>query len=101
MVERTNGIRDTGVRSPVGPPNLMRILKLIITSILIGAPTSFMLTFLSTPLLWKLEAILGVELAGHHGPSDWIFILNLVLFPCLIFLLLKKLASKRAGFDHS
>jgi len=26
--------------------------------------------FLSTPLLWKLEAPTGLELAGHSGPAD-------------------------------
>ena len=30
--------------------------------------------FLSTPLLWKLEAPTGLELAGHSGPSDWLLL---------------------------
>src|SRR3989338_5338689 len=97
MVLRVHGMDEVGVRSPIGPQHLMKTLKLIIASVLIGVPTSFMLTFLSTPLLWRLEPILGIELAGHSGPSSWIFILNLVLFPCLIFLLLEKLANKRTS----
>jgi len=27
---------------------------------------------LVTPVLWKLEPVVGVELAGHSGPADWI-----------------------------
>jgi len=30
--------------------------------------------FLATPLLWKLEAPTGLELAGHSGPSDWLLL---------------------------
>ncbi len=26
-----------------------------------------------TPVLWKLEPVLHMELAGHSGPSDWFF----------------------------
>jgi len=28
--------------------------------------------FLLTPLLWQLEEPLGLELAGHSGPADWV-----------------------------
>jgi hypothetical protein len=39
---------------------------------------------LLTPALWHLEPILHMELAGHSGPSDWIFYLVwLILIPLL------------------
>jgi hypothetical protein len=28
---------------------------------------------LLTPVLWRLEPVLHVELAGHSGPADWVF----------------------------
>ena len=51
---------------------------------LIGLPFGWIVSMLLTPLLWKLEPILHVELAGHSGPSDWIFyVVWLVLIPLL------------------
>lgn len=40
---------------------------------LIGLPVGWITAMLLTPLLWKLEHILNIELAGHSGPADWIF----------------------------
>lgn len=79
------------------PPNLMHTLKQVILAVLIGVPVSPVLTVLSTPLLWKLESILGIELAGHSGPSDWIFIVNLILFPSLVFVLLRYFSGRNIG----
>jgi hypothetical protein len=31
-------------------------------------------SFLLTPLLWKLESPLHMELAGHSGPANWILL---------------------------
>lgn len=47
------------------------------------AITGFVVTFMLTPLLWKLEEPLGLELAGHSGPADWIFLTVIGLF-CLL-----------------
>jgi hypothetical protein len=38
----------------------------------VALPVSFIGGMLMTPLLWRLESVLGIELAGHSGPSDWI-----------------------------
>ena len=43
-------------------------------------------SFLATPLLWKLENVLHVELAGHSGPTDWI-IVSAVLLLWAIFVI--------------
>ena len=45
-------------------------------AIAIGAPLGWILTMLATPLLWKLEPVLHMELAGHSGPSDWVFLVG-------------------------
>jgi hypothetical protein len=37
-----------------------------------GFVVGCLLCVLATPLWWKLEGILGVELAGHSGPADWL-----------------------------
>jgi hypothetical protein len=42
----------------------------MILSTLFGALVGSFLAMLATPLLWKLEAPTGMELAGHSGPSD-------------------------------
>lgn len=35
-------------------------------------PAGAFAAFLVTPVLWKLETMLGLELAGHSGPADWV-----------------------------
>ena len=63
----------------------MWLLKNICIAVFIGVPTAWLLTFMLTPLLWKLEPIFGIELAGHSGPADWIFITNVIALPTVIF----------------
>jgi hypothetical protein len=50
---------------------MARLFGFIFTG-LAGFVAGIFLSFLSTPLLWKLEDIVHIELAGHSGPSDWI-----------------------------
>ncbi|UYL07921.1 hypothetical protein B9G69_012775 [Bdellovibrio sp. SKB1291214] len=48
--------------------------KVILTIIgtAVGFMTGLILGFALTPILWKLEPVLGLELAGHSGPSTWV-----------------------------
>lgn len=51
-----------------------------------------------TPLLWRLEPILHMELAGHSGPSDWIFyVVWALMIPGLFvaFLLVLRHSSQK------
>jgi uncharacterized RDD family membrane protein YckC len=58
---------------------------------LVGFPTGWIFAMLLTPLLWRLEPILHMELAGHSGPSDWIFYLVwALLIPGLFFVFQRK-----------
>jgi hypothetical protein len=50
---------------------LRRILWTALAAVL-SFPIGTIFVFLLTPVLWKLEPVLHVELAGHSGPSDWI-----------------------------
>jgi len=50
----------------------------------------------STPLLWRLEPILHMELAGHSGPSDWIFLCSwAMIVPTLFAVFFWTLRARR------
>ena len=48
----------------------MRRVAVMTVSTMAGALGGSFLAMLATPMLWKLEAPTGIELAGHSGPSD-------------------------------
>jgi len=50
----------------------LRYLALLTAAALVALPVSFIGGMAMTPVLWRLEPVLRMELAGHSGPSDWI-----------------------------
>lgn len=52
---------------------MKRSVLAMLLAVLLGLPTGWLSAMLLTPVLWRLEPILHVELAGHSGPSDWVF----------------------------
>jgi ABC-type antimicrobial peptide transport system permease subunit len=65
-------------------------------SLLIGLPLGWIVAMFSTPLLWRLEPILHMELAGHSGPSDWIFYLVwAMVVPTLFAVVFRSLRARR------
>lgn len=56
---------------------------------------------LLTPALWRLEPIVGVELAGHSGPSDWVFVVIWVLLVLVVFALMKRMMGGSSRNDGS
>jgi ABC-type antimicrobial peptide transport system permease subunit len=63
---------------------MKRAALALVLAVLIGLPLGWIITMMLTPALWKLEPILHMELAGHSGPSDWIFYaMWLVVVPVL------------------
>jgi ABC-type antimicrobial peptide transport system permease subunit len=63
---------------------MKRAAMALVLAVLIGLPLGWIITMMLTPALWKLEPILHMELAGHSGPSDWIFyVMWLVVVPVL------------------
>ncbi len=63
---------------------MKRTVLAIVLAVLIGLPLGWAISMMLTPVLWKLEPILHMELAGHSGPSDWIFyVVWLVVMPLL------------------
>ena len=67
-------------------------------SIVGGFVVGFVAAMLSTPILWKLEPVLGMELAGHSGPSDWVIYVFIALFVVLseALLLFSNRRNRRA-----
>ena len=51
---------------------VVRVAGLVLIAAIVAFPASFISGMLMTPLLWRLEPVLKMELAGHSGPSDWI-----------------------------
>jgi len=71
-----------------------RILLNLILSIIIALPVGFFIAMISTPLFWKLEGILHIELAGHSGPADWVIITTIIITALLLFIIMNKLLRK-------
>jgi ABC-type antimicrobial peptide transport system permease subunit len=70
-------------------------------SLVVGLPLGWIAAMLLTPLLWRLEPILHIELAGHSGPSDWVFYLVwAVVLPTLFFFFRLVVLRKRNDPDR-
>ena len=65
-----------------------RHIAYLAISVVGGFVVGFVAAILCTPLLWRLEPVLGIELAGHSGPSDWVLYLFFAVFAVLIEMLL-------------
>jgi hypothetical protein len=61
----------------------------IVLALLIGVPLGWVLAMMMTPVLWRLEPVLHMELAGHSGPSDWIFYVVWAVVVPVLFLLIR------------
>ncbi|MFY9561997.1 MAG: hypothetical protein WAQ52_17325 [Terriglobales bacterium] len=68
------------------------ILSLLVAAI-VSLPTGWITAMLLTPVLWRLEPVLKIELAGHSGPSDWVFVVIWVLVTAALFLVLRRVFS--------
>jgi ABC-type antimicrobial peptide transport system permease subunit len=66
----------------------------ILIAVVVGVPVGWIAAMMSTPLLWKLEPILGMELAGHSGPSDWIFYVAFVICAGLLFVIIRTVGAR-------
>jgi len=65
-----------------------RHVTYLVISIAGGFVFGFIGAMLCTPLLWRLELVLGIELAGHSGPSDWVIWVFMGVFSVVIEILL-------------
>jgi ABC-type antimicrobial peptide transport system permease subunit len=62
---------------------------------LIGLPLGWVTAMMLTPVLWRLEPILHMELAGHSGPSDWVFYVVWAVIVLPLFVLFRWVARQR------
>jgi hypothetical protein len=69
-----------------------------LVALVVGLPLGWILTMMMTPLLWRLELPLHLELAGHSGPSDWVFYVVWGLVIPGVFAVLRRYL--RAGSSH-
>jgi len=51
-----------------------KTLLAFLIAVIVSLPLGWIVAMLLTPVLWRLEPILNLELAGHSGPSDWVFL---------------------------
>jgi len=70
----------------------MRAVQTVVVSafaLFIGLIAGWFMGMLLTPTLWKLEGPLGMELAGHSGPADWLLgtfsIAGAILFWAIVY----------------
>src|SRR5688500_9751291 len=59
-------VRRKGLRS------LARAVAVLALAGVAAIPVTAAVAAIATPVLWRLEPRLGIELAGHSGPSDWL-----------------------------
>lgn len=59
-----------------------------------GLPAGWIAAMLLTPILWRLEPVLGSELAGHSGPSDWMILVISGVPLAILFGLIKRRLSR-------
>jgi len=68
------------------------ILALLI-AVIVSLPFGWIVAMLLTPVLWRLEPVLNLELAGHSGPSDWVFMVIWAIVAVAFFLVLRRVFS--------
>lgn len=73
---------------------MVRKIFINILTVLISFCVGMFICFIMTPIWWKLEISLGIELAGHSGPEDWLVILFSSLFSLAGLSLFLKINSK-------
>jgi hypothetical protein len=69
---------------------VLRPAGLVAIAAIASIPLTFVVAMLLTPALWRLEAAVGMELAGHSGPSDWIFWTIFGLFTVVLSIILLR-----------
>ena len=71
--------------------------KKTILGVLIAVVVSFFFSWivamLLTPVLWRLEPVLNMELAGHSGPADWVFWVIWAIVAAGFFFVLRRALS--------
>lgn len=75
---------------------MKKTILAVVIAVVAGLPIGWIIAMMLTPMLWRLEPVLHIELAGHSGPSDWVFIVVWAIVATVLFLLLRTLFKKSA-----
>jgi ABC-type antimicrobial peptide transport system permease subunit len=77
---------------------MKKTLIALLVAVVAGFPAGWIVAMMLTPVFWRLEPVLHMELAGHSGPSDWLIMVIMAIASCVIFFLLRCwiLASSRS-----
>jgi len=70
-----------------------RTILALLIAVVVSLPPGWIVAMLLTPVLWRLEPVLNLELAGHSGPSDWVFLLIWAIVAVAFFLVLRRVFS--------
>jgi hypothetical protein len=69
---------------------MKRIVVTALAAVVLGFPLGWIVAMLLTPVFWKLEPILHMELAGHSGPSDWLVLVIIAVTAAVLFFLFRQ-----------
>jgi hypothetical protein len=76
---------------------MKRNILALVFAVVLSLPFGWIVAMALTPVLWRLEPVLHMELAGHSGPSDWIFFSIWAVLAAVWFLVFKKSLNPRRG----
>ncbi|PYX32690.1 MAG: hypothetical protein DMG80_07690 [Acidobacteria bacterium] len=65
----------------------------LLVAIIVSLPAGWIIAMLLTPVLWRLEPVLKMELAGHSGPADWLLWVIWVIVAAVLFFVLRLVFS--------
>ena len=71
----------------------------IFLSLIIAIPAGWIMAFMATPLLWRLESFLGLELAGHSGPADIVILVFIFLIWVLFCICGRSLINRKRAAE--
>ena len=75
----------------------LRLGACFLVAAIFALPASVVTTIMLNPLLGRLEARYGIELTGHSGPSDWIYLLVFGITTIAIFSAVAWMTRPRVG----
>lgn len=81
------------MQTDAGHELMKRTIVALLAAVVAAFPLGWIVAMLLTPVFWRLEPILHVELAGHSGPSDWLMLVIMAVTACVLFFLFRRAIS--------
>ena len=77
----------------IGPTFWKKTIPALLIAVVVSLPLGWIVAMLLTPVLWRLEPVFHLELAGHSGPSDWVLLVIWAIVAIGVFLVLRSVFS--------